>query len=241
MTPKGDVLTNLPAYTTVTAQSFSKNGEFLAVGSDEGVLAIYKMHQVFEKDGTSPLVFHTEAASALDETNARSKGCITAMKTFNDTLIVAISRPVTNEAAIVAFYWKDLIQQRSKLIWSIESSSGVLPSDVNCMDVSEDDEKLFVVGGVGTCANEPIKDFGVHIVDIETRREVTKPFLGHLGYLHAVQFCPATRMLATCGEDGSVRTWDFPRTKKSCISFIEPHKETALSVGENVKIVQPRF
>ena len=69
------------------------------------------------------------------------------MKTLKDTLIVAISRPASNEAAIVAFHWKDLIQQKSKLAWNIESSSGLLPTDVNSIDVDEIDEKLFIVGG----------------------------------------------------------------------------------------------
>ena len=47
----------------------------------------------------------------------------------------------------MAFHWKDLIQQKSKLAWNIESSSGLLPTDVNSIDVDEIDEKLFIVGG----------------------------------------------------------------------------------------------
>ena len=58
-----------------------------------------------------------------------------------------ILRPASNEPAIIAFHWKDLIQQKSKLIWNIESSCGLLPTDVNSIDVDEIEEKLFIVGG----------------------------------------------------------------------------------------------
>ena len=150
MAPKSGNLVSLPAYTTITAQSFTKDGQYLAVASDQGRLAIFKVMQILEKNQPS-LIFQFEAASVLDEdVNTRFKGCINAMKTLNETLILAIARPVTNEAGIIAFHWKDLIQQKSKLAWNIEASSGLLPTDVNSIDVDEIDEKLFIVGGKNT-------------------------------------------------------------------------------------------
>ena len=148
MSPKPANYSALPAYTTITAQSFTKDGLYLAVGNDQGRLAIFKVMQILEKNQPT-LIFQFEAASILDQgvNQTRFKGCINSMKTLKDTLIVAISRPASNEAAIVAFHWKDLIQQKSKLAWNIESSSGLLPTDVNSIDVDEVDEKLFIVGG----------------------------------------------------------------------------------------------
>ena len=148
MSPKPANYSPLPAYTTITAQSFTKDGLYLAVGNDQGRLAIFKVMQILEKNQPT-LIFQFEAASILDQAvnQTRFKGCINSMKTLKETLIVAISRPASNEAAIVAFHWKDLIQQKSKLAWNIESSSGLLPTDVNSIDVDEIDEKLFIVGG----------------------------------------------------------------------------------------------
>ena len=148
MSPKPANYSPLPAYTTITAQSFTKDGLYLAVGNDQGRLAIFKVMQILEKNQPT-LIFQFEAASILDQgvNQTRFKGCINSMKTLKETLIVAISRPASNEAAIVAFHWKDLIQQKSKLAWNIESSSGLLPTDVNSIDVDEIDEKLFIVGG----------------------------------------------------------------------------------------------
>ena len=33
-------------------------------------------------------------------------------------------------------------------------------------------------------------------------------FTGHQGYIHAVQYSTFSHLTATCGEDGTVRTWD---------------------------------
>lgn len=217
---------NLPAYTTITAQSFSPNGEYLAIGNDQGQVCIFKTLRIFGKD--KPLVFQFNAGLILDDENSKHKGCVNAMKSTDTFLIIAISRPVESEAAIVAFNWKDLIQQRSKLAWSIEASSGLLPTDINSIDINKDDQKIYVVGGIGTNSIEPIKDHAVRIIDLETRMESRKPLLGHLGYLHGVEHCATSKALATCSEDGSVRTWDSNRSKNACTSILEPFKEASL-------------
>jgi len=231
MSPKPANCSALPAYTTITAQSFTKDGLYLAVGNDQGRLAIFKVMQILEKNQPT-LIFQFEAASILDQgvNQTRFKGCINSMKTLKETLILAISRPASNEAAIVAFHWKDLIQQKSKLAWNIESSSGLLPTDVNSIDVDEIDEKLFIVGGVG--ASEMGKDHAVRILDVETRMETSKPLKGHCGYLHGVQFCPLNKTIATCSEDGTIRTWDH-RIKQACTALLEPFK--------NEKLQQPKL
>ena len=93
MAPKSGNVITLPAYTTITCQSFTKDGQFLAVGNDQGRLAIFKVMQILEKNNQPPLIFQFEAASVLDEgINTRFKGCINAMKTLKETLIIAISR-----------------------------------------------------------------------------------------------------------------------------------------------------
>ena len=128
---------SLPAYTTITAQSFSHDGQFLAIANDQGKIAVYKVVNILEK--LNPLHFTFDAGTCLDP-KSQARGCINALATISDTLIVAISRPSYDEAAIVAFHWKDLIQQRVKLSWTIEHSSGLLPTDVNsiALDMTND-------------------------------------------------------------------------------------------------------
>ena len=175
-------LLSLPAYTTITAQSFSQDGQYLAICNDQGRIAIFNVPQIIDKDTKSQAFYHFEAASILDGQIKGRKGCINASKTLKDTLILAISRPSHQEPAILAFSWKDLIQQRTKLLWSIDLSSGLLPKDVNAIDINEIDEKLFVVGGVGT-AQQATKDFAVRQIDLETRMEASKPMMGKFSKL----------------------------------------------------------
>ena len=168
---------NLPAYTTITSQSYTEDGEYLAIANDQGRVAIFKVPQIIDKESKGNAIFQFDAASILDGPTKGYKGCVNALKTIKDNLIVAISRPIANrEAAIVAFSWTDLINQRTKLLWNIDHS--FLPTDVNAMDVNKIDEKLFVVGGVGT-AQAPMKDYAVRCIDLETRMEMCKPCLGN--------------------------------------------------------------
>ena len=71
------------------------------------------------------------------------------------------------------------------------------------------------------------KDHSVRIIDVETRMETSKPLKGHCGYLHGVQYCPKNKTIATCGEDGTVRTWD-KKSKEPCTSILEPFKNEKL-------------
>ena len=84
MTPKPANCAVLPAYTTITAQSFTKDGLYLAVGSDQGRLAIFKVMQILEKNQPA-LIFQFEAASILDEgvNPSRFKGCLISGEIFD--------------------------------------------------------------------------------------------------------------------------------------------------------------
>ena len=85
---------------------------------------------------------------------------------------------------------------------------------------------------LGVGASEMGKDHAVRILDVETRMETSKPLKGHCGYLHGVQFCPLNKTIATCSEDGTIRTWDH-RIKQSCTALLEPFK--------NEKLQQPKL
>lgn len=227
-------LLSLPAYTTITSQCFSKDGQFLVTANDQGRIAIFKVTDIIDQTESNQVFFQFEAGSALEESSRSTNkkngggGCINSLISTKDFLIAALSRPTVNaDPAIVAFSWKDLSQQRSKLSWSIDSSSGLLPKDINSIDLDENEEKMFVVGGLGA-AQDPIKDFAVRILDLETRMEATKPMLGHTGYIHSVKYSPVNQLVATASEDGSIRTWDS-RSPKPCSTILEPWKDSNLS------------
>ena len=148
MSPGVQDLLSLPAYTTITDQSYSQDGKYLAVSNDQGRIAIFNVPQIIDQDSKGQAFYHFEAALILDPQVKSFKGCVNALKTLKDILIVAIMRPLHQESAVVAFSWKDLIQQRVKLLWSIDFSTGVLPKDVNALDINEIDEKLFVVSSI---------------------------------------------------------------------------------------------
>ena len=189
-------LTMLPAYTTITAQVYSQDGKYLAVGNDQGKIVVFKVMKILEKtdEKSNHVQFQFDAGKALDP-EAKAPGSINDLKTLKDTVIVAISRPGTNESALLGYLWKDLIQQKAKLAWDIEFSSGLLPTDVNAIAVDQAKEKIFVVGGVGTDSTEATKDHALRIIDAETRMEDHKPLLGKLengdlDFLHGIRYIP---------------------------------------------------
>lgn len=221
-------LLSLPAYTTITAQAFSRDGKFLAVGSDTAKIAIFNVVQIVEsesKKASNGLVFQFDSACCLDK-GIEKGGSVNDIVSFEGTLVVAISR-ASGTAAVLAFQWKDLIQQRSTLAWSIDSSSGLLPKDINSLDIDRRNEKLIIGGGLGT-ATDAIDDYALRVVDLETRRLSSKPLLGHKGYLHSVEHCELSDIIASSSEDGSVRTWDRRLAKDPCITVIKPYQYTEL-------------
>ena len=106
----------------------------------------------------------------------------------------------------------------------IENSSGVLPNEVNTIEIDTTNEKMIIGGGVGN-ATEATDDFAVRIIDLETRMLSTKPLLGHKGYVHATSYSQG--LLASCSEDGTARTWD-QRSAKPCAAILEPWKNSDL-------------
>ena len=220
-------LLSLPAYTTITAQAFTRDGKYLAVGTDLAKIAIFNVVQIVEAEENqklNTLVFKLDVGAILDP-DSIEKGCVNAMVTMAETLIVAITRP-QGTPAILAFHWKDLTQQRSKLIWSIDSASGYLPKEVNSLDIDHRNEKLILGGGMGN-ATDAIEDYGIRVIDLETRRLACKPLLGHKGYVHSVEHCEASEMIASSSEDGYVRTWDR-RSKNPCSAALQPSRFSEL-------------
>ena len=62
-------------------------------------------------------------------------------------------------------------------------------------------------------------------------RQETATLTGHQKYLHAVSHCPATGLMASASEDGSVRLWDA-RLKKACTATLVPSARSELARGK---------
>ena len=111
---------NIPAYVTITAQSYSENGHFLAAATDGGKVAIFSVVDIIEKTAKNDgVIFTFDANSCLEQSN--QNGAINCMATIGDLLVVAMA--FAKNSAILAFSWNDLKKQRAKILWTIEGKN----------------------------------------------------------------------------------------------------------------------
>ena len=62
-------------------------------------------------------------------------------------------------------------------------------------------------------------------------RDETATLTGHQKYIHAISHCPATGLVASASEDGSVRLWDA-RQRKPCTATLVPSTRSELARGK---------
>ena len=224
---------SLPAYTTILSQAFSPKGDYLAVGSERGRIAIFRISDLvsagrdksIETDKLTCLFFFDIGTASLKSTES-----VNTLSSTKDFLIGGISSLAENTSKILGWAWKDILKnsgdlvkgfrQNVKVSWSIDptcqSSSGqpLLPTDINDLIVNDAGDRGRIIVAGGTCGPSHNLDHAIRVLDLETRTEVTRPLKGHDGYLHSISFCEQSQTLASASEDGTVKLWDLRQGSK---------------------------
>lgn len=107
---------NFPSYSTILTQTFSPDGNHLALGNDRGIIAIFSVNDLLSSgrnananDSGASCSFFFRALSHSQDVkfaNGDSVNVLVSTKTF---LVAAVSVRATNSAKIVAWNWADLI------------------------------------------------------------------------------------------------------------------------------------
>jgi len=203
----------LPEYTTVFCQTYSLCGEYLAAGSGEGVVSVWKVPHLLARTGNQ----EAEQRKHWLSWPAHKDTAVYSMASTADFLVTG------GVGEILAWSWADINKRKVEPSWSISVRGEGGRCEINWMVVSKlggTDGHLVVAGG----------DNNVHMFDLETRAEV-KILSGHADYVHSVD-CNTGEdggpNIASAGEDGTVRLWD-PRRNKAEVHCLTPSNETSLS------------
>jgi len=161
---KNTKIFRLPAYTTILCQTFSSDGNYLAVGSDFGRIAIFKISVLVSegrncKDKPSDVhknntkknssIFHFDVGSnnvlAAREIYKPDRWSVLDLATCggdsNSFLLASVSDKYSGRCSVVAYSWQELlIRKNAKICWSVDQSCiSQMPVDINQICVDRND------------------------------------------------------------------------------------------------------
>jgi WD40 repeat protein/serine/threonine protein kinase len=201
----GRVLHSLSAHTaTVYALAFSPDGKQLASGSRDGTIALWDVSA-----GTELRALHGQSRSPSriqfsPDGRTLAAGGEGGVVKFWDVATGKEGRPLPGHTGPVrgVAYSPDSSRLASggqdQVVRLHDLAAGGVtefpaPGDVSAVAFAADGRTLAAIGS------------GVRFWDLETGQETSAT--GHTGPVHGVAFSPTTALLATGGDDGTVRFW----------------------------------
>ncbi|XP_049867093.1 THO complex subunit 6 [Pectinophora gossypiella] len=195
-------------YNTVLSQVFSPCGKYLVAGNIYGQIAVFDLDRILNPipelltdDYNKPKFVHT----------FENRSQICSLASTEKFLIIGTVNEITG------WDWKAVICAKlGKPSWTIRTPSqpSMEQSDINCLWLSEGEEKLFA--GCGDC--------NIYAFNLEDGRLVST-YEGHTDFIHSVH--GKGNQLISAGEDGSVLLWDIKTGKAH--NKVQPYTNSKVS------------